>query len=297
MIEVALNEQVDRSVNPNVPYSVDELVRDAVACVNAGAQLLHWHARDGATGTQRWQDTELYAEAITRIRAECDVILYPSQPGVGFDVFRHIFELADDPQVGLDLTTVDIMPIRLRPVLDKNGALAAPWNPGPSDPMVEVMTELHRRGVPYSLGVRDIGDMRHLASYRDMGLLADEVTIKIFFDESAKGPVPDARGILMYLDSVPVGMTCRWFATFYSGLSDGRAFRRVSMLAAAMGGHIRTGLGDNPRLDGNATRTNADYVDIAVAMAHAAGREVATVAEARSMLGVTQRVPAMESGI
>jgi 3-keto-5-aminohexanoate cleavage enzyme len=286
MIEVALNEQVDREVNPHVPYSVDEVVQNAVACAAAGAQIVHFHARDGVTGAQRWQDTDFYAEAFQRIRDECDVILYPSQPGIGVGACRHVFDLADDPEVGLELNTVDIMPIRLRPVLDERGILVSPWDPGPSDPMIEVMTELRRRGVAYSLGVREVGDMRYLSSYRDLGLLGDEVTVKIFFDETPHGPAPDTRGLLMYLDSVPAGMTCRWFVTLYGGRPGGGTFQRLSMLAAAMGGHIRTGLGDNPRLAMGTASRNADQVGMAAALARAAGRELATLAEARAMLGI-----------
>jgi 3-keto-5-aminohexanoate cleavage enzyme len=286
MIEVALNEQVDREMNPHIPYSVDEVVQNAVACAAAGAQIVHFHARDRVTGAQRWQDTEFYAEAFQRIRDECDVILYPSQPGIGLAACRHVFDLADDREVGLELNTVDIMPIRLRPVLDERGTLVSPWDPGPSDPMVETMSELRRRGVAYSLGVRDVGDMRYLSFYRDLGLLGDEVTVKIFFDETPHGPVPDVRGVLMYLDSVPTDMTCRWFVTLYGGQPGGGTLQRLSMLATAMGGHIRTGLGDNPRLATDVVLSNADQVAMAAALARSAGRNLASVTEARALLGI-----------
>jgi 3-keto-5-aminohexanoate cleavage enzyme len=56
------------------------------------------------------------------------------------------------------------------------------------------------------------------------------------------------------------------------------------MLAAAMGGHIRTGLGDNPVLDGQGTRSNVEMVKMAVALAESAGRRVATAAETRRQM-------------
>jgi 3-keto-5-aminohexanoate cleavage enzyme len=55
------------------------------------------------------------------------------------------------------------------------------------------------------------------------------------------------------------------------------------MLAAAMGGHIRTGLGDMPILDGKGTHTNVAMVEMAVELAHAAGRSVATAQETRQL--------------
>ena len=92
---------------------------------------------------------------------------------------------------------------------------------------------------------------------------------------------PDARGLLSYLEMLPKGLTCHWFTT-----SVGACHRPVSMLAAAMGGHIRTGLGDNPRLDGGQP-SNPDLVRMAVEMARMAGREVATPTDARAMMGLT----------
>ena len=276
MIEVALNELADKEENPNVPYSVDEVVRDAVACSRAGASILHLHARDAVTGEQRWFDTQYYREAFGRISAEVDALVYPTQPGSGMDRCPHVIELADE---GLELATVDIFPPR-------------PFAPdaGDVDPNLPVMAELRRRGVAYSLGVREIGHMRYLQLYRDRGLLDDVVHLKIFFDERLAGPTPGPRGLLMYLDQVPAGMTCHWFTTLYRGSPDGTCFRRLTMLAAAMGGHIRTGLGDNPVLGDDGTRTNVDLVRMAVDLAHAAGREVATPAETRRMLGSRARV-------
>ena len=57
------------------------------------------------------------------------------------------------------------------------------------------------------------------------------------------------------------------------------------MIAAAMGGHVRTGVGDNPLLNGM-VMTNAEQVEMAVSMAHLAGRDVATPTEARRMMGL-----------
>jgi 3-keto-5-aminohexanoate cleavage enzyme len=56
------------------------------------------------------------------------------------------------------------------------------------------------------------------------------------------------------------------------------------MLAAAMGGHIRTGLGDMPVLDGKGTYTNVDMVEMVTDLARRASREVATAAHARAIL-------------
>ena len=273
MIEVALNELASQEDNPHVPYAVDEVVRDAVVCARAGAAIVHFHARDAASGEQRWHDAAYYREAIRPIRAECDALLYPTQPGSGLEAIPHVLELADDPEARLELATVDIFPPQLRL-----------GEPAPPDPMEAQMRALVERGVAFSIGVREVGHMRHLQRYRELGLI-DELHLKIFLDDAPRGPHPDARGLLTYLDAVPAGMTCRWFTTVFRGDPEGDTLRRMSMLAAAMGGHIRTGIGDNPRLDGR-TYTNLEQVELAVGAAHLAGREVATAAQAREMFGI-----------
>lgn len=271
IIEVALNELASKAANPRVPYSVDEVVADAIACAiacaKAGAAIVHFHARDAQSGEQRWHDAAYYREAFARIRAECDALLYPTQPGSGADKCPHVLELARE---GLEHATVDIF--------EKHPASLE------ADPNVAVMKELNERGVVFSIGVRDVGHMRRIAQYRQAGLLRGDLHLKIFFNENPVGPVPDARGILAYLDQLAPEVRCRWFTTLYKGRPDGATFRRLSLLAAAMGGHIRTGLGDNPVLDGAGTRTNVDMVRMAVELAQSAGRRVASAAETRATL-------------
>ena len=269
IIEVALNELSSKDENPNIPYSLEEIARDAIECARAGAAIVHFHARDPKSGEQRWHDTDTYIEAFRLIRAECDAMLYPTQPGSGLDVIPHVLELAEHPEARLELATVDVFPPQVRFGEAK-----------PPDPMVEQMRALRERGVVYSIGVREIGHMRYIRAYHELGLI-DDLHLKIFFDDEPRGPRPDARGLLMYLDSVPEGVECRWFTTVFRGDPAGDTLRRMSMLAAAMGGHIRTGIGDNPQLDGNASYRNVDHVEMAVELAHAAGREVASAAEAR----------------
>ncbi|MCH7553233.1 MAG: 3-keto-5-aminohexanoate cleavage protein, partial [Chloroflexi bacterium] len=99
IIEVALNELASKEQNPNVPYSPEDVARDAVACAKAGAAIIHFHARDATTGEQLWSSAETYAKAIKLIRRECDALLYPTyRSGVPKEErIAHVLALADDP--------------------------------------------------------------------------------------------------------------------------------------------------------------------------------------------------------
>lgn len=83
-IEVALNGPWPPAQQPLAPVSVDDIVAEAVACVRAGAAIIHIHARDPDTGRQR-DDAEIYAPIIEGIRAQVDAIVYPTIPLAGSD--------------------------------------------------------------------------------------------------------------------------------------------------------------------------------------------------------------------
>jgi uncharacterized protein (DUF849 family) len=104
------------------------------------------------------------------------------------------------------------------------------------------------------------------------------INLLLGFPNSASA---DARALVALVDALPAGAI--WAA---GGLG---AFQRpMNALAVAMGGHVRTGLEDNPHLDHGtrAPATNGALVARVVAQAAAAGRAVATPAEARALLGL-----------
>jgi len=66
-----------RDPNPRVPWSPEEIARDAAACRDAGASIVHYHARDPETGAAS-SDLSLYEDAARSIRARCDAIVMPT---------------------------------------------------------------------------------------------------------------------------------------------------------------------------------------------------------------------------
>jgi 3-keto-5-aminohexanoate cleavage enzyme len=281
IIEASINESASKEDNPHVPYGPEEGARDGIASAQAGAAIIHYHARDQASGENLWdQGAEAYLECYRLIREECpDVIVYPTQRGYRLENVPHVFALANDPEEGLELATVDVFP---------EGGLTG----DDSSVMVTLMEELRKLNVAYSLGVRDIGHMRHIARYHELGLLGETLILKIFWDERSLGPPPGLLGLRMYLDLVPAGVDCQWFNTVYDGILGEPTLRRTSLLAAATGGHIRTGIGENPMLDGKrgaSAYTNVDHVEMAVEMGQQAGRDIATPDEARTILGMPPR--------
>jgi uncharacterized protein (DUF849 family) len=76
-LEVALNGAWTRRGQPRMPISPDEIVADALACAQAGASVVHFHAYDVRSGEQT-TELAVLASIIERIRAKSDVIVYPT---------------------------------------------------------------------------------------------------------------------------------------------------------------------------------------------------------------------------
>lgn len=81
-LEVAVNGPWGKRVRPQLPVTVKEIVADALACIKAGAAIIHFHSYDEATGRQK-DDPELYAAIVSGIREQSDAIIYPTLPADG----------------------------------------------------------------------------------------------------------------------------------------------------------------------------------------------------------------------
>ncbi|RYE50405.1 MAG: hypothetical protein EOP21_03910, partial [Hyphomicrobiales bacterium] len=146
-------------------------------------------------------------------------------------------------------------------------------------------------------GVREPGHIRHIYHYQDLGLVPDPVVVHLNFSDGPPfGPIPGVKGIQSFLDAVPPGKRpFQWFIhnfsnNFNSAASTPESHRMLNLLAIAMGGHVRTGIGDLPRWDGE-TLTNAQMVACFARIAREMGREIATPQEAREILGLAPRDP------
>jgi uncharacterized protein (DUF849 family) len=121
VIEVGLNEAVPADRHPRVPSSPQEIAEDVLRCAEAGASIVHFHARDPGTGEQRFSDVGLYREAVLAVRAAgCDVLLYPTYApflsGRGDPLaerFGHVLALADEAALDMRVAPLDMGSLNL----------------------------------------------------------------------------------------------------------------------------------------------------------------------------------------
>lgn len=271
VVNVALTGMVaQRDRVPHVPVTPEQIVEDAVACYAAGATVLHVHARD-ADGRPDWRRCA-YAELIPELRRRCPgVVVCVTTSGrdvAEVDRRADVLELEGDARPDMASLTL--------------GSLN--FHTGPSVNAIATIEELARRmrdrAIRPELEVFDLG-MAHLAHRltRD-GLLPDGAYANLLLGFHNGAPA-DARALVALIDALPSG-------TVWAAAGLGAFQRAVNALALAIGGHVRTGLEDNPHLDheDRAPATNAALVRRAVAQAEAVGRVVAGPAQARATLGL-----------
>ncbi len=291
IIEAALNELQDKADNPNVPYGPREVAQAAAACVEAGAAMLHFHARDAATGEQLWTSHETYAEAMRHIYelgVPRDILFYPTYKGLTEASLAHMVALSRDQDVRLPLAALDVGAVLLNRYDPEAKRFANPETAKAfsHQEMVWFFELCRRQGVrPYN-GCAEPGHIRHILTYLDMGLVDEPVLFKFFTSEYAPFGMPTTpRGVQMYADIIAElapGLRHQWFIHCY-----GPSILPMATQAIVLGGHVRIGLGDETFRDAGRP-TNAELVGRIAQIARAAGREIATPREARAIMALPQ---------
>jgi 3-keto-5-aminohexanoate cleavage enzyme len=284
IIEAAINEQAPKSDNPNVPYTVEECVREAVASADAGAAIVHFHARDTDTGDMQEPGTDFYLEAMREIRRQRpSLLVYPTY-GFASDAvarYSHVKALADDSGVRLNMATIDPGAVNM-------GSLAPGGNQEQSDMLFDVphshvryvMGMAREYDFPFSFVIREPGHIRHAITYYRMGLVDAPLFFKICLNEDVPwGMPPSPRAIDAYLGVIPPDVPYIWMNYTY-----GSNALQMNLHAIATGGHVRTGIGDNPVEPDGSITTNAAHVARIVDIARQAGRETATPDEAVAIM-------------
>lgn len=284
-LEVALNGPWSRSRQPRIPVTADEIVADALACVEAGASILHFHAYDPASGRQR-DDFEIYAPIIERIRSKADVICYPTIPFAGSadsptplapeQRFAAVEKLL---RAGLiEWSVVDPGSTNITHYADlpegKQGFVYA--NPESHVRYGLALAQKHRMTPSYA--IYEPGFLRLGAALHRAYPGAPRPIYRLMFSEHiAFGFPPTAWALDAYLRLL--AQEARGAPWMVAGL--GVAIEPLIGAAVAQGGHVRVGLEDAPL---GCTRGNRALAEDAVRrIADAEGRP-ANAAEVRAAL-------------
>ena len=193
----------------------------------------------------------------------------------------HLAALAADPEVRLDFATIDPGAVNYADFDADAKALGWDYVLSVSHAEARYFFELSDRlGIRYSYTVRELGQVRHVLAYRALGWISDPLLFKLTMSERhAWGVAPSREAIASFTRlAVPADVPARWMLYI-----EGDCHADLARFAVESGAHVRTGIGDNPRFDGEVLR-NAEQVERIVEMARSIGREVADAATARKLL-------------
>jgi uncharacterized protein (DUF849 family) len=286
IIEVRVNEYAMRDGNPHVPWTADEIARDAEEIRAAGASILHFHARqpDGAPA----HDYEAYADTIRGIRRNSDLLVHPTLGQITVkgaeSRIAHVLRLAEDPELCPDFASVDIGSTNID-VYDPVGRRFTTTDKSyvnTTESLILFAETFRKLGIRPALACWTIPFLRYVEAFMEMGLIDEPAYLLLVHTDRTilGGHPPTPAGLRAFLDFLPKNRRLHWSVNS----KPGNLFP-VAAQAIQLGGHVAIGIGDNPYTELGAPR-NADLVRRVVELARACGREVATPDEARAMLGV-----------
>lgn len=259
--------EVTKKNNPNVPYTVEEIGREAESAYKAGASIIHLHVReDDGTPTQ---DKERFRVCIEEIKRRCpDVIIQPSTGGaVGMSDEERLQPVELLPEMAtLDCGTLnfggDEIFVNTENTIKNFG---------------KVMIE---KNVKPEIEVFDKGMIDYAIRFAKEGYILEPMHFDFVLGVQMAAT---ARDLAFMVDSIPAGST-------WTVAGVGRYEMPMAAMGIAMGGHVRVGFEDNVYLSkGVLAKSNGELVEKVVRIANELGREIATPDEAREILGLKKR--------
>ena len=280
------------SMSPHLPITPDQIAAEAVAAAQAGAAMVHLHARDPETGKPD-QTPERFMEFLPSIKQQSDAIInITTGGGLGMSLEQRLAPaLAAKPEVasmnmgsfnfnisGAAGRTTDFLHSWERPYLDgtRDFILSNTFK------QIEYgMTAMGANGTRFEFECYDVGHLYNLAHFADRKLVEPPFFVQCIF------------GILGGIGADPENLlhmratADRLFGNDYylSVLAAGRHQMPFVTLSAILGGNVRVGLEDSLyAARGRLATSNAEQVAKIRRILEDLSLEVASPAEARAML-------------
>jgi uncharacterized protein (DUF849 family) len=256
--------------NARVPLTPSEIAEDCHRCCQLGASILHLHARD-EEGKPTWKP-DTYRRVIAAVKERCpEAIICVSTSGRNFGAFEQrsaVLDLTGDEKPEMASLTL--------------GSLNFPNQASVNEPaMIQALArKMADNGIMPELEVFDLG-MTDYAKF----LIHREILRPPFYFNLLLGSLGMLSATPFHLATCVMALPPQ---TTWAGAGIGRFQFNVNALAIVSGGHVRVGLEDNLYHDAQKIRPadNPALVQRLATLAQAAGRQIATPAEARRMIGL-----------
>lgn len=258
-----------KEANPNLPEQPAEIAADVEACEEAGASIVHLHARDEAGNSTK--SVERFQAIRDEIDERCDDIIVNFTTGGGFpreDRIRPILETEPRPEIA----TIDLGPVNFGEDTVREYCRAQDK---------EFARRMREHGVKPELEVFNPGHFTEANHLIENGCLDEPYWLTLILGMQT-GTIPNPRNLLNLVDNVPDGAEWQCIAV-------GKHQLPLTTMAITLGGHVRVGMEDNIYYrKGELAESNAQLVRRTARIAGELDRPVATPEETRALLGLSE---------
>lgn len=282
------------SMSPHLPVTAEEIAASALEAADAGAAIVHLHARNPEDGRPD-QSPEAFEPILARIKSASDVIVNLTTGGSPYMPVEERVRPAERWRPEIASINMGSMNFGLFPMLKRYKEFRFDWE----RPMLEgshdlvfrnsfkdiryALDTLNATGARYEFECYDTAHLHNLHYFWREGLVEAPLFIQTCF--GLLGGIGTHGDEVLHMKRTAdrlFGDQYRW-----SVLGAGQSQMRVAAMAAAMGGHVRVGLEDSLWLGaGRLARSNAEQVTRVRAIIEGLGLEPATPAEARDILAL-----------
>ena len=282
------------SMSQHLPVTADEIAAAAIGAAEAGAAIVHLHARDPKTGKPD-QSPEAYGKFLPRIKQNTDAVLNLTSGGAPTMLIRERIQpsLTFRPEVAS--LNMGSMNFGLFPMLNRFKEFKHDWERQHLEGSRDLIFRNTFADIEYALGALsesgtrfefecyDVGHLYNLAHFLERGLVQPPLFVQTVFGIlGGIGPHPDDVMHMKRTADRLFGSQYRW-----SVLGAGRNQMPIAAMAAAMGGNVRVGLEDSLWIGpGKLAESNARQVKQARQIIEGLGLEIATPNEAREILSL-----------
>ncbi len=257
-----------KEANPNLPITPDEIAQSAYECSQAGAAIVHLHARD--KDGKPTCDQQVYAEIVAKVKARCNVITQVSTgagPGLSPDERVKAIDV-DAEMASLNMGTM---------VRTRWGENSIFLN---TRPQIEAYAKKMRdKGMKPEMEVYGHSMMVDVENLIRQNLITRPYYVNFVLGMSHQGALPaESKHLRSLIDYLPEG-------AIFNVCAVGAGQLPMTTLSMLLGGHSRVGLEDNVYYSkGVLAKSNAQLVERTARLARELGRELATPDEARQIL-------------
>lgn len=283
------------TMSPHLPVTPDEIADQAVEAAQAGAAILHLHARNPETG-QPTADPAVFMQFLPRIKKECDAVINITTGGSSLMTLEERLAAPNLAQPEMASLNMGSMNFGLFPMKRRHDEWLHDWEPKLLDATREVVfknsfadieqifSQLGEgHGTRFEFECYDVGHIQTLAFYLREGLIKKPVFVQ--FVLGVLGGIDSSPESLMHMKATADRLLGDNYQ--FSVLSAGRLQIPLATIGAILGGNVRVGLEDSLLIGrGKLAQSNAEQVRKIRLILEELGYEIATPEDTREMLNL-----------